>query len=334
MPLATALRSVDLLLAETPPGERANLAFLGGEPLIARDVLRRTTLYAAGRAAQRGVRLGFSITTNGSLLTAEDGAFFEDHGFAVTISIDGIGEAHGRLRPMKSGRGSYARIIARAAPLLAGQWASQRRMQVSARVTVTPRNTDLKETLDALLALGFHSVGFSLMLSAPSSRDEMDRAGLAVMLDEMVRCADASEAAVLRGERYGFQNVANALREIHRGTHRPYRCGAGAGYFGVSADGGLAACHRFVGDDHGAMGDLEGGVDRVRQEAWLKARHVDQQQPCSGCWARYLCGGGCHHETLSRGRPACDFIRGWLHHCLALYGRLARAGAEILERAV
>jgi len=39
------------------------------------------------------------------------------------------------------------------------------------------------------------------------------------------------------------------MRELQRGTHRPYPCGAGAGYLGVSADGDLAACHRFVGDD-------------------------------------------------------------------------------------
>ena len=56
------------------------------------------------------------------------------------------------------------------------------------------------------------------------------------------------------GERYPFANMVNAMREIHRGTHRPYPCGAGAGYLGVSADGELAACHRFVGDEDGRDG--------------------------------------------------------------------------------
>jgi uncharacterized protein len=231
---------------------------------------------------------------------------------------------------MRGGRGSYERLMARVAPLLG----RQRRMQISARVTVTPHNIGLLATLEILLGLGFHSVGFSPMLSAPSGRDEMDRDDLAVMLDEMVACAGAYEAALVRGERYGFQNAANAMRELHRGTHRPYPCGAGAGYLGVSASGELAACHRFVGDEAGAMGDLTAGVDRTRQEAWLAARFVDRQEPCSGCWARYLCGGGCHHETISRGRPACDFIRGWLHHCIGLYGRLAAAGEDVLARAV
>jgi uncharacterized protein len=120
-----------------------------------------------------------------------------------------------------------------------------------------------------------------------------------------------------------------ALREIHRGTHRPYPCGAGAGYFDVSADGDLAACHRFVGDPAGAMGNLALGVDRTRQAEWLRSRHVHVQQPCGSCWARYLCGGGCHHEVLAGGRHACDFIRGWLHYCLQAYLRLSASNPEM-----
>jgi uncharacterized protein len=92
---------------------------------------------------------------------------------------------------------------------------------------------------------------------------------------------------------------------------------------GVSAEGGLYACHRFVEDEDGAMGNVVGGVDRARQKEWLAARHVHFQEPCSGCWARYLCGGGCHHEVIKRGRPACDYIRGWLHYSLQAYIRLS-----------
>jgi uncharacterized protein len=148
------------------------------------------------------------------------------------------------------------------------------------------------------------------------------------MLAGMIACGLAFERQVLRGQRYPFLNMTNALRELHRGTHRPYPCGAGAGYLGVSAEGDLAACHRFVGDAQGAMGSLEAGIDRQRQANWLASRHVHFQQPCSQCWARYLCGGGCHHEVLARGRPACDFIRGWLHYTLQAYARLSRLAPD------
>ena len=319
MDLATALQSVDLLLRDAAPGERFNLAFLGGEPLANREVIRAATERAVEMATARGARVTFSITTNGTLLQEDDAELFERHGFAVTISLDGSREVHDRLRPFKGGRGSYDVVMARAAPLLA----RQQRMQVSARVTVTPRNLGLRATLDELIGLGFHSVGFSPLLSSPSGCDEMGHAELAVMLEQMVDCGRELERRIVAGERYPFANLVNALREIHKGTHRPYPCGAGAGYLGVSADGDLSACHRFVGDAEGAMGDLASGLDRGRQAAWLAERHVHRQEPCRRCWARYLCGGGCHHEVIHRGRPACDYIRGWLHYCLEAYARLS-----------
>jgi uncharacterized protein len=321
MPADTARASVELLFGDVGPGERVNLSFLGGEPLLNRPVIRAATARAVELAAERGCDVTFSITTNGTRVTADDAEFFERHAFAVTVSLDGVGEAHDALRPYRSGRGSFETVIANVAPLLR----SQRRMQVSARVTVTPSNIELRETLDAFVALGFHSVGFSPLLSSPGGAGELTRADLETMLDGMVSCGEEFERRLARGERYPFANAVNALREIHRGTHRPYPCGAGAGYFGVSAAGELAACHRFVGDGAGSLGDVVSGVDRARQAAWLHDRHVHRQEPCRSCWARYLCGGGCHHEVISRGRPACDYIRGWLHWCLGAYSRLTIA---------
>lgn len=319
MSLKTALQAVDLLIDGAQPGSSCNLAFLGGEPLANRPVLQAATQHAAERATERGLGLTFSITTNGTLLRPEDGDLFEEYGFAVTLSLDGPRDVHDSLRPFKNGRGSYDRIMGRVRPLLV----RQRGMQVSARVTVTPANLMLRETLEQLISEGFHSVGFSPLLSAPSGQGEMQPQDLDLMLGAMIDCGREYERRVLAGERYPFANMDNAMREIARGTHRPYPCGAGAGYLGVSADGDLAACHRFVGDAEGALGSLADGIDLGRQGAWLQARHVHRQEPCNACWARYLCGGGCHHEVIHRGRPACDTIRGWLHYCLEAYLRLS-----------
>lgn len=318
MPLDTALASVDMLTGNAPGGAKLNLAFLGGEPLASRDVLRAATRHAVERAGARGQTISFSITTNGTLIRPDDGEFFETHGFAVTISLDGRREAHDAQRPYRNGRGSFDAIMQRIAPLLA----MQRRMQVTARVTVTPRNLDLRETLDHFVEAGFYSVGFSPMLASPTGAGEMSAADLEMMLDGMIACGREFERRTHLGARYPFANMVNALKEIRRGTHRPYPCGAGAGYLGVSAEGALSACHRFVGDEAGAMGSLAGGIDETRRTSWLAERHVHRQAPCNSCWARYLCGGGCHHEVIRRGRPACDYIRGWLQYCIEAYLRL------------
>jgi uncharacterized protein len=287
MSMDVALAAVDRLFQECAPGDRLHLAFLGGEPLMGRAVLRRAAEYARQRADAAGVSLGLSITTNGTLVTPDDGVFFETHGFAVTVSLDGIGAAHDRLRPFKgSQRGSFDRIIEKVRPLLK----AQKRMQVTARVTVTPDNLDLPATLDALISLGFHSVGFSPMLASPTGQGEMSYQALEAMLRQMIACGRKFEYCLSAGERYPFANMVTALAEIHRGTHRPYPCGAGAGYFGVSADGELFACHRFVGETAGAMGDVTAGVSRARQARWLATLYaVGSTTVCKrmyDCWRR------------------------------------------------
>jgi uncharacterized protein len=315
---------VDVLLNDAQPGGSATLAFMGGEPLIARDTIRATTAYAAREAERREVRMNFSLTTNGTLLREDDAPFFEEHGFAVTVSLDGIGAAHDALRPAKSGAGTYERILERVRPLLA----AQQRMQVSARATVTPQNLELGETLDEFVRLGFHSVGFSPMLSSPEGGGRMDEAALERMLAEMICCGLKFEQAVLEGRRYPFLNLVNAMRELHGKARRNRPCGAAAGYLGVGADGALAACHRFVGETEHTFGSLDAGMDTARGGAWLRSREIPLQEPCRGCWARHLCGGGCHYEVIHRGREACDFIRGWLHYCLQAYARLRVAAPE------
>jgi uncharacterized protein len=324
MPTEVALRTVEHLLGNAQPGERYTLAFLGGEPLINRVAIRAATIRAEEMAAARGCSVGFSITTNGTLVTREDGEFFEEHHFAVTVSLDGIGPAHDRQRPFRNGRGSFDRVMDRVTHLL-----GRKDMQVTARVTVTPRNLALRETLEGLLHAGFYGVGFSPMLRSPSSAGEMGEAELSLFLDEMIACGLECERHLVNGERYGFSNLLTAVHEIHKGTHRPYPCGAGAGYLGAFAEGDFYACHRFVGEPDARMGSVGAGIDHTRQDEWLTERHVHRQTPCRECWARYLCGGGCHHEVIGRGRLACDYIRGWLHYVLQAYVRLLAARPEL-----
>jgi uncharacterized protein len=326
MPWTVAHDAVQALLARVPEGGNASLAFLGGEPLLNRAVLRQATELAASLAADRGVRMRFALTTNATMVTADDVAFLARHGFAVTVSIDGEKELHDALRPTRGGTGSYERIVSRLQPLLAAQGPQ---LQVSARVTVTPRHTALRATLEHLIGLGFHSVGFSPSLSSRDPALQLSEQDLHALLAQMVDCAQAFEQHMLRGAPYPFSNMLAALQELHRGSHRPLPCGAAAGYLGVSAQGDYSACHRFVGDARAAMGSLTQGIDEGARERWLSERHVDRQEPCRSCWARYLCGGGCHHEVLNRGRAACDFIRGWLHHTLGAYVRMAEQRPDL-----
>lgn len=329
MPPEVAKAAIDRLVQAAESGDALTLAFMGGEPLVNRKTLHASTRYAASKAAARGVRIGFSMTTNATLVRQDDIELFEEFGFTLTISLDGLQATHDRLRPYRSGNGSFEKVAKNVSALLA---VDERRYRVLARVTVTPKNLELTEIMAGLLEMGFDGIMFSPMLNAPSGNDEMAVADLDRMLDQLIICGDRFREALGQGRVLPFSNVINTLRRIHFHEREQYPCGAGGGYMGVSADGGLYACHRFVNDENGLMGDVFSGVDQEKQSRWLDERHLRNQSPCGSCWARHLCSGSCHYETIKRGRPACDFIRGWLNYCLALYTELLRTQPDALKK--
>src|SRR5438552_3066545 len=148
MPPDVAKAAIDRLVQAAEPGETLTLAFMGGEPLVNRSTLHASTRYAAGEAAARGIRIGFSMTTNATLLCDEDIELFQEYGFTLTVSLDGLHATHDRLRPYRSGKGSFEKVAENVRSLLA---VDRRRYRVLARVTVTPKNLDLPEIMTGLL---------------------------------------------------------------------------------------------------------------------------------------------------------------------------------------
>ncbi|MGI9499643.1 MAG: radical SAM protein [Geminicoccaceae bacterium] len=315
---ATARRAVGLLLDEAEPTGSAVLGFMGGEPLQNRSLVQGVTEGAAAEAWWRGIRLGFSITTNATLLTDADAVFLSDHRFTVAVSLDGPPSVNDRQRPDRRGGSSFVRACDGLEKILARSGA-----HVSIRATVTPRTGPLLPILESLLELGAHEVGFAPVLVSPNPALAFGEENFSALLAHMITCGEAAKKAILERRRFPFSNFETGLHEITRGSHRPYSCSAAAGYGSVSADGGLFACHRSIDDDAFRIGDLISGLDDEARNAFLNDRHVLRQDPCRTCWARFLCGGGCHHEVLARGRPGCDYIRGWLCFLLASYAEIS-----------
>lgn len=329
MELEVAKASVDRLLKDTKPGEKITLGFMGGEPLFNREALHATTKYAADKAKEKGVVVIFTMTTNATLIREEDIELFQRHGITLTVSIDGLEESNDALRPYISGKGSFEKVKEKVKQVLD---VPNRTFQVNARVTVTPKNLNLTKTMKGLLEMGFDSVQFSPMLKSPTGQEQMQREDFDSLLEQLIACGELFREGLNQKIFYPLRNVISTLQKIHNYQRETYPCGAGGGYMGVSAEGNLYACHRFVNDEEGHMGDLESGVDPKKQEKWLKERNLAAQNPCTTCWARYMCSGSCHHEVINRGRPACDYIRGWLHYCLGLYVQLQQEHPQLLQR--
>ncbi|MFJ2689437.1 radical SAM protein [Pseudomonas sp. NPDC087336] len=323
----TARAAVDRLIAEAAPGTDLVIGFMGGEPFLNRALLHEITPYAVEAARACGHKVRFSLTTNATLLRPEDITLMAAHDFQVAVSIDGGRAANNALRLIHNGDSAYDRILG-GLDLFESYG---RPRHLSARLTVTPLSHNLVEQLEHVLSLGFDSAGFAPVLVSPDPKLAFSEADFAWFLNEMVECGERAKRSIICKRRYPFSNFETALQQLERGSHRPYACGAGAAYLSVNADGELFACHRLVDDKDYRFGDVWSGSDYEARARHLAASHVDTQQPCRSCWARYLCGGGCHHEVKHRGRPGCDYIRGWLEFCLAAYCEVKQHAPEYFE---
>ena len=323
MPQDVAEQGVERLIAEAEPGVDLVVGFMGGEPLLNRQLIHHITRYTSQRGQETGHKIRFSLTTNGTLIEPEDVALFATYGFNISVSLDGPQWLHDQLRPTPKGQGSYEAVLRGLERLKA-----QRPGHLSARITVTPQTGQLLPILRHILSLGFDDAGFAPVLVSPNPDYAFGVEDFQQFLQDMIECGQVCQQHLLDGKRFPFTNFETALHEIHRGSHRPYPCGAGAGYLSMNSQGKLYACHRLVDQEQWNLGSAQNGSDFEARQELLKRAHVNSMEPCRNCWARYLCGGGCYHEVSQRGRIACDYIRGWLEFCLAAYAELSTARPE------
>jgi uncharacterized protein len=333
---ATARAAVDFMLKESGESRVAHLTFFGGETLLNLPVLKASIAYARTRAAELGKDVDFSMTTNATLLRSDVIQYLADNDVGVTISIDGPKDVQDGFRVFKGGAGSYDVVLPKIKELLQ----RHKRHLIGARVTLTAANLDVKRIFRHLTEeIGFAEVGFAPATTAAKRDYAIAGDGYEQVLEQFRALAREFLEYALAGRHHGFSNVKDTLEEIHKGMSKPYPCGAGLGLLGVSTDGDVALCHRFAGSGAHKLGSVRNGIDREQQARFLEESHIAEKTDCSRCWARPVCAGGCYHEAYTRYGDArrpnlhyCEWIRGWIHTCLEIYGELAVRRPEFLQR--
>ena len=336
MTLDTAKASVDFLLKEAAGRKGVHITFFGGETLMNFRLLQEVVGYATAKGDAQGCKVGFSLTTNATLLTDEIIAFLSENAIGVTVSMDGPPDLQNKRRVYKSGKGSYEVIEPRLRKLIAGH----KTRAITARVTLTDGVTDVIRIFRHLKEdLGFHEVGFAPVTDAGKRDYSLDEDGMVSVLDQFHELADEWLEYALRGKMHGFSNVSETISELIQGTNKSHPCGAGIGLLGVSPSGDLSPCHRFTDADTHSLGTIATGIDHSKRDDFLSKGHVGAKYECQTCWARPLCAGGCHHEAFVRYGDTghanlhyCDWIRTWTDTCLKIYGAVSALNPAFLER--
>ncbi|HXP63341.1 MAG TPA: radical SAM protein [Dongiaceae bacterium] len=334
---ATAKSAIDWLF-EASGGfrEEMKVNFMGGEPLLRFDLIRKIVPYGKMRARQRGQSLHFGCTTNCTHLTDELMDFWRRFGMGFHCSIDGIPEVQNHNRPFLGGGPSSGAVEKNAPRILAY------RPEVMARATVSPYSAPtLLASAKCLSELGFKSMTFKAAVNC--AWDESD---FAVLRSQYERLGDLYIARLVARNPVNIEEFKKGLQSIHslEGTsHVP--CGAGRGVVLVDPRGDLWPCHRF--GPHQCAGQFTLGKfgtpfnDRLR-DAFLRYNVVQDAKPdCRNCRAALSCRTWCYAECVDStktfydpGREYCQAVQILHEEVLHIHDELRSRHPEILRSLV
>jgi uncharacterized protein len=339
-----AFSAIDLMLARAPARKAFTVTFFGGEPLLDFPLIRRVVEHCRESAAERGLSFSYSMTTNATVVTDEIIAFLKEHRFTLMVSYDGEA-AQEQNRPFKSGKGSNEEVLANIRRMTAAG------LPVQLRATLI-KGMISQESIQGLVQIGSSLGARKLAMSAVSStKNSLFPAG-----DEMVlghedhqhlqriyqQVSEENLASACRGseERVRFDPHAHLVKALATGQAEGIgRCGACFGMSAVSTDGKIYPCHRFVGMEEYAIGELATGFSRESIEQFFARSRRANHEKCSTCWVRLICTGGCYYHNADGAgdfRPPedadCDGYREAVRYAIGQLLRLRSLPPEQAER--
>lgn len=320
-----ALRYVEMLFSQSGQLDSVHLTFFGGEPLMNMPVVRSAVARGEELAAETGKKISFSLTTNGTLVTPEIAGYLDEHRIGVSLSLDGPPEVNDAMRVFKDSEESTYEAVRKVMSHF------RKGRPLGTRVTLTRKSLDVSGIVSHLLKMGFFEVGVT-PVNCGNPELDFDKDDLERFHEECCAIGELYLERAMAGGYYGFSNLSNVLRQLHTGEDKAYPCGAGIQLYAGDPSGRLFMCHRLVGNEKYQVGDVGQGIDHDRQADFLRQVNLENKEGCSGCWARYICSGGCYYiSELHYGDPSrthhlyCRFLRKWYEYGIGLY-------AEIMER--
>ncbi len=299
--------SVGFLLDHSGEVRKVSVVLFGGEPLLRFPLLRVAVHEARAMAKARGKEISFSLTTNGTLLTAEIARFLKENRVSVCVSVDGPREVHDVNRPYATGRGSYDDVKRGIAHLMENRGG----YPLAARVTLGSGGVDVRTTFRHLRDIGFDEVGFAPASAKEGSRTALTGEELDAVLDGFRDLAVEYVDDVRERRMPAFSNMTQILGLIHRGDPMPYPCGAGIGMLAADPSGVLYPCHRLCGVGE-SMGDPSRGIASDARARFLDGARRRRESGCDACWAKNFCAGGCYHDAYLR---QGDLFAPSTHYC-------------------
>lgn len=252
------------------------------------------------------------------------------------VSCDGPKHIHDSMRRYPNGEGSFDRLMefidsANNAP------------EFGTSAVLTAKNPDFVEILSFLFEKGFPSIYMKPVNTRPAVEYGLNTNTIDIFkrgYSQIVSfiCSLSNEkclAYLLTLNKEDF--FLRFFYRIKERSFQIYRCGCGKSGLYIDTDGLLYPCAHFMGLKDYAIGNVNDGIDEEKRNIYRK-NTVYQRTPCSKCWARYLCGGGCLYQSYMANNTIfkpddakCSLIKHLITESIRLYEFLSSNHSEVLN---
>jgi len=327
----TGQRAIDFLLEKSGPRKTCEIDFFGGEPLLNLSVVESLVAYGKEAAKLKGKTMSFTLTTNGLLLDQKARDFLNREKMQVVVSLDGRPQVHDRMRPRPGNRPSFAAVQENISQFAA----SRNQENYYVRGTYTHFNTDFATDVFYLADLGFKEISMEPVIAEAGHNYALTEDDLPLIEQEYRLLAREYLERRRQGRDFNFYHFNLNLAGGPCLPKRLQGCGAGYQYLAVSPAGEIYPCHQFVGQKEYLLGDVWQGIIKPELKELFRQTNVLSKEPCSACWARFYCSGGCHAAAAAKNgaitRPdttACRLVKARLESAIYVQAELLQASGE------
>jgi len=288
---------IDRMVDGWTPGKRSDLwsdlklNLFGGEPMFNWKIVKKTFEYTEEVRKEKGIRFGITILTNGSIWNDEINEFLFKYKrkmgkrFKMQISLDGCEASHNINRPTVDGKDTFQLVVNNIKKY------KQIIPDLQVRETLVPSRVDSffedYKTLSSLV---------DIVQMTPIIEDDWFPV-LGKAKEELQKIYDLYFEQ-LKNNPYRFVSLlnSNVISSNDQGastyTKIDYKgCHAGYELVGVTVNGDLYPCHRFIAYKDKfdfKMGDVWNGVDETLPAVKeIREAHISNEK-CTNCTS-YTC---------------------------------------------
>ncbi len=260
--------------------EKVLLDFLGGEPLLKKDLIYEAVKYIKTYYADREVK--YYITTNCSLMDDEFIEFMKENNFTIRLSFDGNKVTHDLNRVAKDGCSCYEKILENIMKV------KNSGLNYSVRMTVTENTIPyMSENISFLHEHGLDNICMIMDVYLKISKKLEDEFKKQVNLITQYYLKEAEAGRTLMVDQFDGK-MLNMLCNF--GNHF-CMCDAGIGNFKIFPNGQIYPCGFLTNDEKYRIGNIWEGVD-IRKAKIIALSNFDKTDPkCRDCKIRDFCHG-------------------------------------------